>query len=67
MFANFQLQCWMDVGLFVFWCVQALPIFLDDMFNEVVAVILSVTFVLAFGEVCMHACMSWIFPVMQIT
>ena len=32
---------------------QALPIFLDDMFNEFVAVILSVTFVLAFGEVCM--------------
>jgi hypothetical protein len=31
--------------------VQALPIFLDDMFNEVVAVILSVTLVLAFGEV----------------
>jgi metal transporter CNNM len=31
--------------------VQALPIFLDDMFNEVVAVLLSVTFVLAFGEV----------------
>lgn len=30
---------------------QALPIFLDDMFNEVVAVLLSVTFVLAFGEV----------------
>ena len=30
---------------------QALPIFLDDMFNEVVAVILSVTFVLTFGEV----------------
>lgn len=30
---------------------QALPIFLDKMFNEVVAVLLSVTFVLAFGEV----------------
>jgi hypothetical protein len=30
---------------------EALPIFLDSMFNEVVAVILSVTFVLAFGEV----------------
>jgi hypothetical protein len=28
---------------------------LDDMFNEVVAVILSVTSVLAFGELCM----SW--------
>lgn len=31
--------------------VQALPIFLDKMFNEWVAVMLSVTFVLAFGEV----------------
>ena len=30
---------------------QALPIFLDKMFNEWVAVILSVSFVLAFGEV----------------
>lgn len=30
---------------------QALPIFLDKMFNEWVAVMLSVTFVLAFGEV----------------
>jgi len=30
---------------------QALPIFLDDMFNEFVAVLLSVTLVLAFGEV----------------
>lgn len=36
-----------DLGIFV----QALPIFLDKMFNEWVAVILSVTFVLAFGEV----------------
>lgn len=32
-------------------CMQALPIFLDNMFHPVVAVILSVTFVLAFGEV----------------
>lgn len=30
---------------------QALPIFLNYMFNEFVAVVLSVTFVLAFGEV----------------
>ena len=32
---------------------QALPIFLDRIFNPVLAIILSVTFVLAFGEV-MH-------------
>jgi hypothetical protein len=41
---------------------QALPIFLDRMFNEWVAVILSVTFVLAFGEVCdlpIHFCSSF--------
>ncbi|XP_024371622.1 DUF21 domain-containing protein At4g14240 [Physcomitrium patens] len=37
---------------------EALPIFLDDMFNEVVAVILSVTFVLAFGEVIPQAVCS---------
>lgn len=37
--------------IFLFVMTQALPIFLDDMFNEVVAVLLSVTFVLAFGEV----------------
>ena len=30
---------------------QALPIYLDKIFHPVVAVILSVTFVLAFGEV----------------
>ena len=34
--------------------VQALPIFLNDMFNEFVAVLLSVTFVLAFGEVYLY-------------
>jgi hypothetical protein len=34
-----------------FHCFQALPLFLDNIFNTVVAVILSVTFVLAFGEV----------------
>lgn len=34
---------------------EALPIFLDKMFNPVVAVILSVTFVLAFGEVIPQA------------
>lgn len=33
------------------WPLQALPIFLDRIFHPVVAVILSVTFVLAFGEV----------------
>ncbi|KAG0585937.1 hypothetical protein KC19_2G050500 [Ceratodon purpureus] len=37
---------------------EALPIFLDDMFNEVVAVLLSVTFVLAFGEVIPQAVCS---------
>ncbi|KAG0575613.1 hypothetical protein M758_5G019100 [Ceratodon purpureus] len=37
---------------------EALPIFLDDMFNEFVAVILSVTFVLAFGEVIPQAVCS---------
>ncbi|CAK9865792.1 unnamed protein product [Sphagnum jensenii] len=37
---------------------EALPIFLDTMFNEVVAVILSVTFVLAFGEVIPQALCS---------
>lgn len=33
---------------------EALPIFLDKMFNEYVAVILSVTFVLGFGERELH-------------
>ncbi|KAL2629579.1 hypothetical protein R1flu_014265 [Riccia fluitans] len=37
---------------------EALPIFLDNMFNPVVAVILSVTFVLAFGEVVPQAICS---------
>ncbi|KAH9550388.1 hypothetical protein CY35_10G069300 [Sphagnum magellanicum] len=37
---------------------EALPIFLDTMFNEVVAVILLVTFVLAFGEVIPQAVYS---------
>jgi metal transporter CNNM len=32
-------------------CMQALPIYLDKLFNQYVAIILSVTFVLAFGEV----------------
>lgn len=32
---------------------QALPIYLDKLFNQYVAILLSVTFVLAFGEVCM--------------
>ena len=31
---------------------QALPIYLDKLFNQFVAIILSVTFVLFFGEVC---------------
>ncbi|KAL3696777.1 hypothetical protein R1sor_010853 [Riccia sorocarpa] len=37
---------------------EALPIFLDNMFNPVVAVILSVTLVLAFGEVLPQAVCS---------
>ncbi|CAM6100624.1 unnamed protein product [Calypogeia fissa] len=37
---------------------EALPIFLDNMFHPVVAVILSVTFVLAFGEVIPQAICS---------
>lgn len=32
---------------------QALPIYLDKLFNQYVAIVLSVTFVLAFGEVYM--------------
>ncbi len=31
---------------------QALPLYLDKLFNQYLAIILSVTFVLAFGEVC---------------
>lgn len=31
---------------------QALPLYLDKLFNQFVAIILSVTFVLFFGEVC---------------
>lgn len=45
--ANFHVVSVLILGTFV----QALPIFLDKMFNEYVAVILSVTFVLGFGEV----------------
>lgn len=37
---------------------EALPIYLDKMFNPVVAVVLSVTFVLAFGEVIPQAICS---------
>lgn len=37
---------------------EALPIFLNYMFNEFVAVVLSVTFVLAFGEVIPQAVCS---------
>lgn len=44
-----------------FFYLQALPIYLDKIFHPVVAVLLSVTFVLAFGEVqyfsnqiCLH-------------
>ena len=38
-------------SIYLVWPSQALPIFLDRIFHPVVAVILSVTFVLAFGEV----------------
>ncbi|XP_070003687.1 DUF21 domain-containing protein At4g14240-like [Nicotiana sylvestris] len=34
---------------------EALPIYLDKMFNQYLAIILSVTFVLAFGEVIPQA------------
>ena len=37
---------WKDLNL------QGLPIYLDKIFNEYVAIILSVTFVLFVGEVC---------------
>lgn len=36
-------------------CMEALPIFLDEMFGKVVAILLSVSFVLAFGEVLPQA------------
>lgn len=35
---------------------QALPIYLDKLVNQFVAIILSVTFVLFFGEVCLSFC-----------
>jgi hypothetical protein len=38
-------------SIYALWPLQALPIFLDRIFHPVVAVVLSVTFVLAFGEV----------------
>lgn len=37
---------------------EALPLFLDNIFNTVVAIILSVTFVLAFGEIIPQAICS---------
>lgn len=40
-----------DVLIWWFTNLQALPIYLDKMFNQYVAIILSVTFVLFFGEV----------------
>lgn len=40
-----------DISLIWFFYLQALPICLDKIFHPLVAVILSVTFVLAFGEV----------------
>ena len=46
-----------DYARILRWCfycehLQALPIYLDKPFNQYVAIILSVTLVLAFGEVC---------------
>ncbi|TYK28196.1 DUF21 domain-containing protein [Cucumis melo var. makuwa] len=41
---------------------EALPIYLDKLFNQYVAIILSVTFVLAFGEVVEGPCDSVIIP-----
>lgn len=53
---------WMLILIFWDGHMQALPIFLDDMFNEFVAVLLSVTLVLAFGEVWLNFLLSfWIF------
>lgn len=37
--------------LYCFCMLQALPLYLDKIFNQYVAIILSVTFVLFFGEV----------------
>eukprot|EP00249_Psilotum_nudum_P021586 c28162_g1_i1 orf=229-1662(-) len=37
---------------------EALPIFLDDLFHPVIAILLSVTFVLAFGEIIPQALCS---------
>ncbi|XP_061347862.1 DUF21 domain-containing protein At4g14240-like [Gastrolobium bilobum] len=39
-------------------CMEALPIYLDKMFNQFLAIILSVTFVLFFGEVIPQAICS---------
>ncbi|XP_065854880.1 DUF21 domain-containing protein At4g14240-like isoform X2 [Euphorbia lathyris] len=43
---------------FVKWYLIALPIYLDKLFNQNVAIILSVTFVLFFGEVIPQAICS---------
>ena len=43
--------------------VQALPLYLDKIFNQYVAIILSVTFVLFFGEVIILHLQSLILPV----
>ncbi|XLR38532.1 hypothetical protein HN51_025690, partial [Arachis hypogaea] len=46
-----------NAGLFSF-DLQAIPIYLDKIFHPIVSVILSVTFVLAFGEVIPQAICS---------
>ncbi|KAK4737900.1 hypothetical protein R3W88_001597 [Solanum pinnatisectum] len=45
---------------------EALPIYLDKIFNQYVAIILSVTFVLAFGEVISTACLVWLVRVLMV-
>lgn len=42
---------WLSLTAFDISNLQALPIYLDKLFNQYLAIILSVTFVLAFGEV----------------
>ncbi|KAK9146716.1 hypothetical protein Sjap_006619 [Stephania japonica] len=57
------MECFLLLGpshdtFFIACHLQALPLFLDRIFNPVVAVVLSVTFVLAFGEVIPQAICS---------
>ncbi|KAL6516063.1 DUF21 domain-containing protein [Orobanche gracilis] len=54
-FPNFEIRPWMVQFVPT---IDALPIYLDKLFHPVVAVILSVTFVLAFGEIIPQAVSS---------